>query len=207
MLCISEVLSFGQIVKIQYGKNWSKLKWYTEDKFSGYNETLSGNVFTFGIDYFNKKYFGFSTNISYLQKNGEKSYVEGGPSPSIINGKTLIEQFSLNSKMNLRYPFKEKLISFIGIGPTYDFLLYHENEKDRISQIKSGIPGLVLGGGVYYFFSTKIQLGLNTDYDFYFSNLADLKSRPSPDMTGFLSPEKIRSRTLRIELSFGYKLK
>ena len=201
-------MSYGQTLKIQYGRDWSFLKWYVHDEYSDYKETLNGNIFFFGIDYLNKKYYNLSTNIGYLQKHGEKSYEEyyDAHNTHIVNGKTVFSQISLNTKLIFRYPIKEKWIPYLSIGPSFDFLASHSNEDDRISSTKSKMFGLLLGGGINYCFS-KIQIGLNLDYCNYFSTFASLESRPSPTMTGFLSPEEIRSHTIMSSITIGYKIK
>ena len=158
-------ISNGQTFKFQYGRDWSKTQWYIEDEYTGYNETLNGNILYLGIDYLNKKYINLSTNVGYLQKRGEKSYEEYYDSYNThtINGKTSIEQISLNTKLIFKYPIRDRWIPFLNIGPSVDFLISSSNEDDRISTVESNMFGLLLGGGINYCFS-KFQIGINVDY-------------------------------------------
>ena len=201
-------VSYGQTFKIQYGRDWSKLKWYIEDEFTGYEETLNGNIFYFGLDYLNKKYFNLNSNVGYLQKRGEKSYEEyyNENNTHTINGKTSFEQWSINTKLIFKYPIKEKWIPFLSIGPNIDFLASHSNEDDRISTVESKMFGLLFGGGIDYCIS-KFQVGINVDFCKYFSSFAHLESRPDPGMTGFTMPEEIKSQTIMAGITIGYRLK
>jgi hypothetical protein len=53
-------MSNGQTFKMHYGRDWSILKWYIQDEYTDYTETLKGNVFYLGIDFLNKKYFNLN---------------------------------------------------------------------------------------------------------------------------------------------------
>ncbi len=199
-------MSNGQTFKMQYGRDWSKLKWYLHDEYTDYTETLKGNVFYLGIDFFNKKYFNINTNVGYLQKQGEKSYVVyySNYRTETINGKTSIEQISVNTKLIFKYPIRERWIPFLNIGPSVDFLISSSNEDDRISTVESNMFGLLLGGGINYCFS-KFQIGLNVDYNKYFSYFAHLESLPAG--TAYAPPEEIKSQTIISSISIGYRIK
>jgi hypothetical protein len=201
-------ISYGQTIKIQYGRDWSELLWPMNGEYLDFRTSLKGNTLFVGVDYFNRKYFNLSSNIGYLQKNGEKSYKKNydGQHTTIVQAETSIEQLSFNTKINLKYPIKEKLVPFLSAGLTYDYLLSHSHKEDRISNVETGLFGLISGGGVYYNIS-KFQIGFNIDYCIYFSNFAHLAARPSPGMTGFLMQEEIKSRSILAGVTIGYKLK
>jgi hypothetical protein len=201
-------MSNGQTFKIQYGRDWSKLKWYKNDEYTNYTETLNGNIFYLGVDFLNKKYFNLNTNVGYLQKQGEKSYIvyDDKYNARTINGKTSFEQITLNTKFIIKYPIKGKFIPFLGISPSVDFLISNSNVDDRISIVESNMFGLLLGGGINYCIS-KFQIGLNVDYCKYFSYFAHLESRPDPGMTGFAPPEDVKSQTILSSISIGYRIK
>jgi hypothetical protein len=201
-------MSYGQTIKIQYGRDWAKLKWPIDGEYSDFKTSLNGNTLFLGLDYFNRKYFNLNSNIGYLQKLGEKSYWKNydGQHTTLVQAKTSIDQLSVNSKINFKYPIREKLIPFLSLGLSYDYLLSQSHTEDRISNIKSGMLGLILGVGTYYDIS-RFQVGFNIDYSIYFSNLAYLDARPSPGMGGFLSGENIKSHAIIASVTIGYKLK
>jgi hypothetical protein len=199
-------VSNSQIVNIEYGRNWSKLKWYIEDKYANYQETLNGNVVYIGIDYLNKKYYHISTNIGYLQKKGEKSYEQyyDEHNTETIYGTTLLKQMTINTKIFLKYPIKEKWIPFLSIGPSIDVLLSTSNDRDRISSVEPNMFGILLGGGISYSIS-KYQIGLSFDYCKYFGNFAVWDAHPT--RTGFAPTEDIKSQTVIAGLNIGYRIK
>jgi hypothetical protein len=207
-LALSTELTYGQTFKIQYGRDWSTLKWPKNGEYSIFKSSLNGNTFFFGIDYFNRKYFNLSSNIGYLQKQGTKSYDKyyDNTHTTLVQAVTSIEQLSINTKVNIKYPIKDKLVPFLCVGLCYDNLLSQSHKEDRISNAESGIFGLILGGGAYYKIS-RIQIGLNIDYSDYLSNFALLEERPSPGMTGFLPAEKIKSHTILLGVTFAYVIK
>jgi len=201
-------MSYGQTIKIQYGRDWSELKWPIDGEYSDFKTSLNGNTLFLGIDYFNRKYFSLNSNIGYLQKHGEKSYDKyyDDQHASTVQAETSIEQLNINTKINLKYPIKEKLVPFLSLGLSYDYLLSDSHKEDRISNVEPGIFGLIIGGGAYYNIS-RIQIGFNIDYCTYFSNFGDLESHPSPGMTGFLPQEDIKSRAILAGVTIGYILK
>ncbi|HLO59222.1 MAG TPA: outer membrane beta-barrel protein [Bacteroidales bacterium] len=207
ILFFSFEISNSQTLKIQFGRDWSKLKWPTDGEYSDFKTSLNGNILFLGVDYFNGKYFNLSSNLGYLQRQGGKSYDKfiDDQHTTLVKSETSIDQLSLNIKFIIKYPVMERLTPFISIGPTYDYLISQSHKEDRITNIKSGIFGLILGGGAYYNIS-RFQIGLNIDYYIYLSNFGDLDSRPSPGMTGFLKSEDINARTLISSITLGYRI-
>jgi hypothetical protein len=199
---------YGQTIKIQYGRDWSQLKWPIDGEYSDFKTSLNGNTLFLGFDYFNRKYFNLNSNIGFLQKHGGKSYEKNydGQHTTIVQSETSIKQLSINTKIYFKYPINEKLFPFLSLGLSYDYLLSQLHNEDRISNVEPIIYGLILGGGAYYNIS-RFQIGLNIDYNKYFSSFAILDPHPSSGMTGFLPLEDIKSHSFLASVTIGYILK
>jgi hypothetical protein len=200
------ILTNGQHIKIQTGTTLSKLDWQIGSLDSGlYNETLIGHSLLAGIDYLENKYFNLSSNLGFIQKGGKETLVIIGVTGEPINEKTekaKLDYFTVNTTLDLKYPIKDKILSFISVGPRFDYLVSYSHQFDGLNDIdalKKYNLGLILGGGIKYDLS-KIQIGLRADYYLDFDKVADW-----PAETGNLGG-KVKDKTITLNLTIGYKL-
>ncbi len=201
------ILTYGQIIKIQGGTTLSKLDWQIGSMdLEPYNETLVGYSVFVGLDYLDKKYFNLSSNLGLVRKGGKGELQLINPMGE-LTGETVIEKaasdyFSVNTLIDVKYQFKEKISPFISIGPRFDYLIGYSNHFDsleEIDELKKTSLGVILGGGIKYDLS-KIQLGLRADYYLNFTKVADWPAEP-----GNLGGE-INDNMFSINLAIGYKL-
>jgi hypothetical protein len=184
------VLSFGQTLKIQSGVSISTIDMQTSGSTTGLtkeNKRLVAYSFFVGMDYLQHKNFNLSSNIGMLRKGGQSMfYTNWGYGQGI---KATLDYLSLNTTFDFQLPIEDKVIPFISFGPRVDVLL------NPISEYNSFNYGLLLGGGLKYPLSDKLQLGLRADY---YLNLRDISK------TG--QTRTVSDKTFTTNLVLGYRL-
>lgn len=184
------VLSFGQTLKIQSGVSISTIDMQTSGSSTGLtkeNKRLVAYSFFVGMDYLQHKNFNLSSNIGMLRKGGESMfYTNWGYGQGI---KATLDYLSLNTTCDFQFPIEDKVIPFISFGPRVDVLL------NPISEYNSFNYGLLLGGGLKYPLSDKLQLGLRADY---YLNFRDISK------TG--QTRTVSDKTFTTNLVLGYRL-
>ncbi len=103
--------------------------------------------------------------------------------------KATLDYLSLNTTFDFQFPIEDKVIPFISFGPRVDLLLNSISEYNKFNY------GLLLGGGLKYPLSDKLQLGLRADY---YLNLRDI-SKTGQNRT-------ISDKTFTTNLVLGYRL-
>jgi len=203
------IFAHGQTIKIQGGTSFSTLDWQLKginiDPF--FNETLIGYSVFAGVDYFDKKYFNLSSNIGMIRKGGKDemqlTFADGELTGKTITEKPTLDYLSINTAIDLKYRFKEKIAPFISIGPRIDFLVNYSKEFDGLEEL-DGLQkyaiGMILGGGLKYDIS-NLQFGLRADYYFDFTKVADW----TIESTG--NGGEVTVNTFAINLTIGYRLK
>jgi len=201
--------STGQIVKLQIGRNWSILENGKSTQFfdplKGFDEPFPGYSVFIGIDYLNLKFFNLSSNLGYIIKKGEQSYISLRPNggSDLVTNKTNLGYLSINTTIDMKYPIRNLLIPFISLGPRLDYLISNKSES-RWDILKSSVFGITMGGGLKYNIS-KMQIGLRFDHYLNFNKNSELRAMPS--YTGFLSAVPITEKTSLLSISIAYKLK
>jgi hypothetical protein len=201
--------STGQIVKLQIGRNWSILgdgkSTQSFDPLKGFDEPFPGYSVFIGIDYLNLKFFNLSSNLGYILKKGEQSYISLRPNggSDLVTNKTNLGYLSINTTIDMKYPIRNLLIPFISLGPRLDYLISNKSES-RWDILKSSVFGITMGGGLKYNIS-KMQIGLRFDHYFNFNKNSELREMPS--YTGFISAVPITEKTSLLSISIAYKLK
>lgn len=184
------VLSFGQTLKFQSGVSISTIDMQTSGSTTGLtkeNKRLVGYSFFVGMDYLQHKNFNLSSNIGMLRKGGQSMfYTNWGYGQGI---KATLDYLSLNTTFDFQFPIEDKVIPFISFGPRVDLLLNSISEYNKFNY------GLLLGGGLKYPLSDKLQLGLRADY---YLNLRDI-TKTGQDRT-------ISDKTFTTNLVLGYRL-
>jgi hypothetical protein len=184
------VLSFGQTLKIQSGVSISTIDMQTSGSTTGLtkdNKRLVAYSFFVGMDYLQHKNFNLSSNIGMLRKGGESMfYTNWGYGQGI---KATLDYLSLNTTCDFQFTIEDKVIPFISFGPRVDVLL------NPISEYNSFNYGLLLGGGLKYPLSDKLQLGLRADY---YLNFRDISK------TG--QTRTVSDKTFTTNLVLGYRL-
>lgn len=184
------VLSFGQTLKIQSGVSISTIDMQTSGSSTGLtkdNKRLVGYSFFVGMDYLQHKNFNLSSNIGMLRKGGQALlYSTWGYGQGI---KATLDYLSLNTTFDFQFPIEDKITPYISFGPRVDVLL------NPISEYNSFNYGLLLGGGLKYPLSDKLQLGLRADY---YLNFTDISK------TG--QTRTVSDKTFTTNLVLGYRL-
>jgi hypothetical protein len=184
------VLSFGQTLKIQSGVSISNIYIQTSgssDNLTQDNKRLVGYSFFVGMDYLQHKNFNLSSNIGMLRKGGQSMfYSTWGYGQGI---KATLDYLSLNTTCDFQFPIEDKITPYISFGPRVDVLL------NPISEYSSINYGLLIGGGLKYPLSDKLQLGLRADY---YLNLRDISK------TG--QARTVSDKTFTTNLVLGYRL-
>lgn len=184
------VLSFGQTLKFQSGVSISTIDMQTSGSTTGLtkeNKRLVAYSFFVGMDYLQHKNFNLSSNIGMLRKGGESMfYTNWGYGQGI---KATLDYLSLNTTCDFQFPIEDKVIPFISFGPRVDVLLNPISEYNKINY------GLLLGGGLKYPLSDKLQLGLRADY---YLNFRDISK------TG--QTRTVSDKTFTTNLVLGYRL-
>lgn len=202
------ILTHGQMINIQGGATLSKLDWQIGSiQTELFNETLIGYSFFAGLDYLDKKYFNLSSNFGLVRKGGKGEFkltnAMGELTDETVIEKATLDYLSLNTLIDIKYQFKEKISPFISIGPRFDYLISYSNHFDgleEIDKLNRTSLGLILGGGIKYDLS-KIQFGLRADYYLNFIKVGDWSAE-----TGNIGGE-ISDNTISINLTIGYKLR
>jgi hypothetical protein len=197
------IFANGQIVKVQGGTSISKLDWKLQGQNRGlFDKTLIGYSIFAGIDYFDKQYFNFSSNMGMVRKGGkmEVQFVDeiGLPIQTLISKSTL-DYLSINTMIEFKYRIKKTITPFIGFGPRFDYLLYTSKDFE-FDDVKNVSTGLILGGGLKYDISI-LQFGLRADYYLDFIKIAEW----STENNRFGG--EISANVFTINLSVGYRLK
>jgi len=198
----------GQTVRLQVGTSISRLDW----KLTGINtdplypEKLIGYSVFAGVDYMERRYFNLSSNFGFLRKGGKTEVILvdefGKPTGETKIDKARLDYMSLNTLIEIKYPVKDIVSPFIGIGPRADILIKYSYQFEGLSdsdELQKIAFGLIMGAGVKYDRS-KMQYGLRADYYLDFTKIAEWSS----DETG-LSGE-IMASVFTVTLSFGLKL-
>jgi hypothetical protein len=200
--------SIGQIVKLQLGRNWSVLEDGKStqyfDPLEGFDEPFPGYSLFIGIDYLNLKVFNLSSNLGYITKKGEQSYISLRPNggSDLITNRTNLGYLSFNTTIDLKYPVRDLLIPFVSVGPRLDYLISDKSES-RWDILKPAVYGMTLGGGLKYNIS-KIQIGLRFDHYLNFNKNSELSAMAS--YTGFIGAVQITEKTSLVSLTIAYKL-
>ncbi len=207
----------GQVLNLQVGGVHSRLSWSVMDipnqaPITGvdetvYEEPLIGPSFFLGVDYFEHKYFGLSTNLGYLQKGGK--YTKD-IFFSITEEKALLHYLSFNQCIDLKLPLNKTATAFIRIGPRIDYL--GSTEGDIISnlsgpysgELKNLMYGLIFGAG-YRYNLNKLQLGLRLDYYQNFSDIANYTFSRKNAVLGY-GEGSLKDFSFNLNLSLGYSL-
>jgi opacity protein-like surface antigen len=184
------VLSFGQAIKIQSGVSISNIDIQTSgtsDNLTQDSKRLVGYSFFVGMDYLRHKNFNLSSNIGMLRKGGQAllysnwGYGQGR--------KATLDYLSLNTTCDFQFPIEDKITPFVSFGPRVDVLLNPIGEYNKLNY------GLLLGGGLKYDLSNKLQLGLRADY---YLNFKDISK------TG--QARTVSDKTFTTNLVLGYRL-
>ncbi len=183
-------VSFGQVLKIQSGVSISNIDIQTSgnsDNLTQDNKRLVGYSFFVGMDYLQHKNFNLSSNIGMLRKGGQALlYSNWGYGQGI---KATLDYLSLNTTCDFQFPIDDKITPYISFGPRVDVLLNSISEYNKINY------GLLLGGGLKYDISNKLQLGLRVDY---YLNFKDISK------TG--QTRTVSDKTFTTNLVLGYRL-
>jgi opacity protein-like surface antigen len=184
------VLSFGQAIKIQSGVSISNIDIQTSgtsDNLTQDSKRLVGYSFFVGMDYLRHKNFNLSSNIGMLRKGGQALlYSNWGYGQGI---KATLDYLSLNTTCDFQFPIEDKITPFVSFGPRVDVLLNPIGEYNKLNY------GLLLGGGLKYDLSNKLQLGLRADY---YLNFKDISK------TG--QARTVSDKTFTTNLVLGYRL-
>jgi hypothetical protein len=184
------VLSFGQTLKFQSGVSISNIDIQTSgssDNLTQDNKRLVGYSFFVGMNYLQHKNFNLSSNIGMLRKGGQALlYSNWGYGQGI---KATLDYLSLNTTCDFQFPIEDKITPYISFGPRVDVLLNPISEYNKLNY------GLLLGGGLKYPLSDKLQLGLRADY---YLNLRDISK------TG--QTRTVSDKTFTTNLVLGYRL-
>jgi len=184
------VLSFGQAIKIQSGVSISNIDIQTSgtsDNLTQDSKRLVGYSFFVGMDYLQHRNFNMSSNIGMLRKGGQALlYSNWGYGQGI---KATLDYLSLNTTCDFQFPIEDKITPFISFGPRVDVLLNPIGEYNKLNY------GLLLGGGLKYDLSNKLQLGLRADY---YLNFKDISK------TG--QARTVSDKTFTTNLVLGYRL-
>jgi hypothetical protein len=184
------ILSFGQTLKFQSGVSISTIDMQTSGSTTGLtkeNKRLVAYSFFVGMDYLQHKNFNLSSNIGMLRKGGESMFYNNWGYGQGI--KATLDYLSLNTTCDFQFPIEDKVIPFISFGPRVDLLLNPINEYCTFNY------GLLLGGGLKYPLSNKLQLGLRADY---YLNFRDISK------TG--QTRTVSDKTFTTNLVLGYRL-
>ncbi|TXD82199.1 PorT family protein [Subsaximicrobium wynnwilliamsii] len=191
--------SFAQTLKVKNGISISSMD-LTESEavISGF-EILNQNIvtysFSFGLDYFESKYFYLSSEVGYLQKGGKEEN-EFLPSD---NGARIKESWSyihLNTTARFPIRFRNNTHIFIGAGPKLDILIDSNKFDSSIYEgyiINSTVFGAKGELGFVKDFE-KIRVGLDFSYLYDFNNTGG---------TEFL---EFKNNAYQIMASLGYKM-
>jgi hypothetical protein len=201
------ILANGQIIKVQGGTSISRLDWNLKGITvpTAYRESLIGYSLFAGIDYFDKQYVNFSSNVGLVRKGGKDEVpltsIDGIPYLNLTTKPTL-DYFSVNTMIDLKYRIKETT-PFISFGPRYDYLIKHSMHFDQlkeVTEINRNTFGLIFGGGLKYDYF-NFQFGLRADYYLDFNKIAEWTIE-SNGVTG-----EVSAKTYTINLTIGYRLK
>lgn len=184
------VLSFGQTLKVQSGVSISNIYIQTSgssDNLTQDNKRLVGYSFFVGMDYLQHKNFNLSSNMGMLRKGGQALlYSTWGYGQGI---KATLDYLSLNTTCDFQFPIEDNITPYISFGPRVDVLL------NPISEYSSFNYGLLLGGGLKYPLSDKLQLGLRADYYLNFR-----------DINKIGQTRTVSDKTFTTNLVLGYRL-
>ena len=166
-----------------------------------YHKTSVGYSIFAGLEYYNKKYYNFSTNIGFIRKGGKGQAIftdhNGDPMGETSIGIGL-HYISINTTIDFKYPIRNGIIPFITIGPRFDYLLFYRNEfldsYEKYGILEKQNLGFNGGCGLKFDFN-KIRLGMRTDYYFNFKKIID-----NTEMG------VIEDRTFTLNFSIGFKL-
>ena len=197
-LCIASY-TFGQKLTLQSGISVSKLSTgYTNDKI-GYSEFV-------GVDYFNKKYIDFSSNIGIIRKGGKNN---------IGLTDITLDYASINTLINIKYPVSKKFVPFLSIGPHIDYLFHSKTNENTINNttlgnifevkptnddyhLKKISTGLLMVLGINYTIA-RYTLGIRYDRYTEFTKVGELPNA--------IYKSEFCTKTSSINVMFGYRLK
>ena len=149
-------------------------------------------------------YFYLTTNVGLISKGGRGNYlslVDGGV-VVIENAIAILNYFSINSRFDLKYNFKKKITTHIGLGPRFDYLIEYNKYFNTFheEQLKFISYGLIYSFGIVYEFS-KYQVGFQIEYNQNFRRIADWKLSDDGEEFG-----QIKDRTVGLSLVLAYKI-
>jgi hypothetical protein len=118
------IFANGQTLKIQGGTSISKLEWEAFNN-TFFDQTLIGYSIFAGIDYFDKKYFNFSSNIGMVRRGGKDEiqfFDEHALPIGYKTEKATLDYLSINTTFDVKYRIKKSVTPFISFGPRCDIL-------------------------------------------------------------------------------------
>lgn len=197
LLIVLPTFSFGQTLYFGFGTSHSKLDWEF-NYIEGHSEKqhigiLTSFGFTGGIEYFEQKYFSFSSELSFFKSGGKRGESEN---TEIQWSKGKMEINSLNNLSLGSYisfvPLNNKFKVQLSLGPRVDILLTERNSRFRniedngdLNKINFGLTG---GLGIYYC-PKKVTYGLRGQYLSRTLKLADYK--PTEFRAGVVASDRI----------------
>lgn len=199
LFSIISIFSFrvnAQYLRMNHGFSITSLKSSKIDVLTDHVISYTTSV---GLDYFNKPYWGVSSEIGYIELGGaDKIFVESesGNSGKSITVKEKNSYLQLNTTFRLKTPLDNKSL-YIGIGPNIDLLL-QKNKFNNLNYSGYKLSKLLysvkseIGANVYL--RKKISIGFNASYLFSLNSYAEY------DLN------KLKSSTFYFTFMIGYKL-
>lgn len=200
-------ISYGQTINIQAGTSLANLEWKVDGNEDLVNcETMVGYSVLVGMNYLDKKYFNFSTNLGLIRKGGQidaDNTNDMGDNEGTATIKAKLDYFTVNTTLDIKYPLNDNFTPFISVGPHFDFLMSHSytfDEIDDMDALETYNYGLLLGCGLKYDLP-KIQIGIRADY-YFNSEIVASWPQESNNLGGTIKDKSMTT----INVMVGYKL-
>jgi hypothetical protein len=205
--------SYSQIFHFDAGTSYSKLDLkyrYQGMEEQHYDDPIIACAISTGIEYFEHKYYSFSTDLYYYKSGGKYSKEEESNTHFlfILPSKVSVSYLSLGSAINF-YPLNNKFKLQLSLGPKIDYILTSEKDIplgliDKSRGLRKFNYGYTAGIGFYYKLNKNV-VGINMKYLGRLQKLADQK--PSYDSYAYYSGVVSSDQIFMVGLSYSFRIK
>lgn len=208
LLVLSAVTAKGQMLKVDAGMAFSKLKTSGLKNIQLFDKSVKPFQMSVGLEYMEREHFNLSSSIGYLRTGGKNEVIldplTGENTASTIDYKYFIDYLTVNTLFHIKQSVRRETYYF-GLGPRLDFRVGGKETKlggvEYINGHKPKMNAIVLGlkceAGFWYTLDDHFRLGANVSYLPSFTKAWTSPAVPDVTMT---------TRTFTVGVSLGYML-
>lgn len=203
LLCMSVGVK-GQVIRVDGGVAFSKLKAKGIPINSIYSDAVRPFQMSVGLEYCDKDWFNLSSSIGYLRKGGSMNVGISDNVGDVTEYFDYIDYLTVNTLFNMKRSVRRETY-YVGVGPRLDFKMGARSTCSALPELeptmkdaRAVVFGLKCELGFWYDLNEHYRIGANFSY---LPSFTKAWVSPAED-----SKMKIGDRTFTLGLSLGYRL-